>query len=170
MSRIEAASNVAEYLSDHFGGAEAAIELLDRLIRHEGADPDSWYVTLRAELDLDRTVLRGLVESFGATAAAPLKAASAWLAEKLTRPKLDLVDDESMGLFLSHEILALGVLGKRSLWEALRSVSADDPRLAGIDFDMLVRRACLQHEQIEARRLLLAARALASHPELRATS
>jgi hypothetical protein len=161
----EASARIGEYLSDHLGGAQAAIELLDRLVHEKVPEGGSWARGLRAEIEADRTTLSRLAEAFH-TNITPLKTASAWIAEKLVRPKLDLEHDAPLGLFLALEMLALGVLGKRALWTALREVGGDAPPLGSIDFDNLIRRAEAQYAQIDSRRLALAAEALtgrASH-------
>ncbi len=166
MTAEQGSTRLKEYLTDHLSGAEAALELLDRIIDAQPFEA-VWLTRLRAEIHSDKVVLAQLVQSFGAEAGA-LKAASAWLAEKLTRPKLDLDDQPPLGLFLSLEVLALGVTGKRSLWAALWRASPRDSRLQNVDFEALMARALDQHQQLERRRLDLAESALMGEPSTNA--
>ncbi len=51
------------------------------------------------------------------------------------------------------EALAMGILGKRSLWRALRAVADRHPVLKALDLDLLERRAVEQHDRVDAWRL-----------------
>jgi ABC-type hemin transport system ATPase subunit len=87
-----------------------------------------------------------------------VRKAGAWIAEKLSRPKIELKDGskEEVGIFLALEALHLGIPGKRSLWRALQSASRTVPALARLDYPGLERRAIEQCERVEARRLEIA--------------
>jgi hypothetical protein len=92
--------------------------------------------------------------------------ASAWLAEKFTELKLRL-DDPAGGdlrLFESLEALSLGIEGKKNLWLALASLTEQEPALQSLDYDRLIVRAQQQRNGVEALRLEVAKRALASAP------
>ena len=53
----------------------------------------------------------------------------------------------------AREALAVGIAGKRALWQAL-SVAADgSPGLRGVDYDRLTERADEQRDRVEAMRL-----------------
>src|SRR5438477_139558 len=80
-------------------------------------------------------------------------------AEKTSRFKLDH-GPNGLGNVDALEFLALGVLGKLALWEALRTIAARDIRLQGVNFDHLATRARTQHAQVEERRLEAAKAAL----------
>ena len=54
----------------------------------------------------------------------------------------------------------MGILGKRSLWQALDSVKAEHRNLAHIDFNSLIERADEQFNRLNAERLKLARLAL----------
>ena len=82
-----------------------------------------------------------------------LKAASAGIAEKVSRLKLRRGGSDGLGTFETLEFLALGVLGKLALWEALALIALNDSRLSGVDFVHLVQRAKAQHARVEERRL-----------------
>lgn len=87
----------------------------------------------------------------------PVKKVGGWAAEKWSRLKFSGAGtmDPDYGNFMAVETLALGVLGKRSLWVTLREVGAGDARLEAFDLDELIRRADQQHEVLEEARILL---------------
>ena len=116
---------------------------------------------LLVEVQADRVGLQGLVERAGAGSGA-LKEMSGWIAEKVSRFKLTHSASGGLGSFEALEFLALGILGKLSLWRALAVVAPADNRLSGLDFDRLADRAREQHEQVEIRRLEAARTALPS--------
>lgn len=68
-------------------------------------------------------------------------------------------------IHLSHlvelETIALGIHGRRSMWEVLAHVVGDDPRLADIDVDELVARADRQQDEVQQHRRAVAQVALA---------
>ncbi len=144
---------LADYLRDHLAGAELAINLLQSM-RDEYADEElgRFASRLLVEVEADRVALRGLVERAG-PGSSPLKEASAWIAEKVSRLKLMRSTAGGLGSFEALEFLALGILGKLSLWRALAEIAANDIRLYGLDFERLAQRAQEQHAQTEAYRL-----------------
>ena len=147
--------NLASYLNDHLAGSVGALELLDRLVEtYEGEPLQVFFQELRSDIQSDQEKLQELIEGLGAEESAVRKA-GAWLAEKLSRPKMALGDgsEEELGLFLALEALALGITGKRSLWRALQAVSEGAPHLAGLDYSELEKRALEQWERVEAKRL-----------------
>jgi hypothetical protein len=78
------------------------------------------------------------------------------LAEKLSRPTIDLGEESGIGLYLALETLLLGITGKRSLWRGLQAASRSVPELARLDYSGLEKRAIEQCERVEARRLEIA--------------
>jgi hypothetical protein len=159
---------LSTYLEDHLAGASAAIDLLQSLqdqLENEPLGPVAagWL----EEITNDRKTLLGLIErvEHGPHAG---KEAAAWLAEKVSRMKLGRVSKGDLGTFQALETLSLGILGKRSLWRALAEASGEDPRLAGLDYGRLIRRAEEQFDSVEEQRLEFARRALSplvSQPE-----
>lgn len=149
------------YLNDHLAGSDAALELLSRLT--ETAEQDhsrAAFASLRAEVEQDQRVLEDLIARVGG-GESKMKRALGWLAEKAARVKLGSAEPGgSFALFESLEVLALGIQGKRSLWRALSILGDAEPALAGIDFDALLRRAEIQHDEVERWRLALARAAL----------
>ena len=145
-----------DYLNDHLAGSVAALELLDRLVAAcEGKPLERFFRDLRADIHEDQEKLTELIAKLGADESA-IRKASAWFVEKLSRPKIDLDDESTVGLFLALEALVLGITGKRSLWRALQAASRTVPELARVDYSGLEKRAIEQCERVEARRLEMA--------------
>jgi hypothetical protein len=141
---------LAIYLHDHLAGSTVAVDLLQAMRRkHADEALGQFAATMLLEIQADRTILKNLADRIGA-GSSQLKELSAWLSEKVSRFKLDR-GPQGLGTFEALEFLALGVLGKLSLWRAL-AVSTDG-RLQGTDFDHLAARAQSQYAQIEDRRL-----------------
>jgi len=150
--------DLSDYLNDHLAGSVAALELLDRMIEAcQGKSLEGFLRQLREDIDQDQEKLKELIEKLGVSESSVRKA-GAWIAEKLTRPKIDLGEGskEEIGVFLALEALLLGITGKRSLWRALQCASRTMPALARLDYPGLEKRAIEQCEQVEARRLEIA--------------
>ena len=150
--------DLSDYLNDHLAGSVAAIELLDRMTEAcEGKSLEGFLRQLREDIHQDQEKLKELIEKLGASESTVRKA-GAWIAEKLTRPKIDLGEGsrDEIGVFLALEALLLGITGKRSLWRALEAASRTVPALARLDYSGLEKRAIEQCEQVEARRLEIA--------------
>jgi len=149
---------LSDYLNDHLAGSVGALELLDRMVDAcEGKPLERFLRELRDDIHHDQEQLRELIDKLGLSESTVRKA-SAWIAEKLTRPKIDLGDGtrDELGVFLALEALLLGITGKRSLWRALQAASRTVPELARLDYSGLEKRAIDQCEQVEARRLEMA--------------
>jgi hypothetical protein len=150
--------NLSSYLNDHLGGSVGALELLDRLIDIYKDKPlERFFRDLRNEIDADQETLKELISKLGDQESA-LRKAGAWIAEKLSRAKIQLSESREgeMGLFLALEGLSLGIYGKRSLWRALATASATVPYLRGPDYATLEKRATEQHDRVESKRLEVA--------------
>jgi hypothetical protein len=150
--------DLCSYLNDHLAGAVGALELLDRLIKtYQGKPLERFFAELRSEIDADQKTLQALIDRLDLEESAVRKA-GAWVAEKFSRPKLELSESREgeMGLFLALEALALGITGKRLLWRALAVASETVPQLRGPDYAELENRAIEQHERVEAKRLEVA--------------
>jgi hypothetical protein len=149
---------LTDYLNDHLAGSVGALELLDRLVTtYEGKPLEKFFRDLRTDIGHDQEQLKELIAKLGAPESAVRKA-GAWVAEKLSRPKIDLGEGGKIevGLFLALEALVLGITGKRSLWRALQAASRTIPELARLDYGGLENRAIEQCERVEARRLEIA--------------
>ena len=148
--------DLSDYLNDHLAGSVGALELLDRLIEAcEGKPLERFFRDLRREIKEDQAQLEELMAKLGASESSVRKA-GAWLAEKLSRPKIELGEGQEIGIFLALEALHLGISGKRSLWRALRAASRTVPELGRLDYSGLEKRAIEQCERVEARRLEIA--------------
>ena len=146
---------LTKYLNDHLAGSVGALELLDRLVDAcEGKPLANFFQKLRADIHQDQEQLKELIQKLGAEESAVRKA-GAWIAEKLSRAKIELGESSNgeTGLFLALEALILGITGKRSLWRALRAASQSVPQLARLDYTGLEKRAIEQCERVEAKRL-----------------
>jgi hypothetical protein len=151
---------LAIYLHDHLGGAKAAIDLLHAMReRKQNHSLGEFAARIVVEVEADRDTLRGLADKIG-SGSSVIKEFSGWFSEKVTRLKLGEGAGGDFGEFEALEFLALGVLGKRGLWQALDVTSASDQRLHGYDFKQLANRAEMQHAEIERHRLQLAKSAL----------
>lgn len=148
---------LAVYLHDHLGGAQIALEML-RIMRdqHEDEHFRQFAQGLLPEIEADDATLREISEKV-ASGVSELKQAGGWLLEKAVRLKLGHSKSADFGMFESLEFLALGILGKHSLWRALSVASAQDERLREYDFEEFGRRALRQHAGVEEERLKLAA-------------
>jgi hypothetical protein len=147
--------HLSSYLNDHLAGSVGALELLDRLIdTFEGKPLAQFFRDLREEIEADQETLKELIAKLGEKESAVRKA-GAWVAEKLSRPKIQLSREREaeMGLFLALEGLALGIHGKRSLWVALEAASPAVPQLGSLDYAKLKSRALNQYDRVEAKRL-----------------
>jgi hypothetical protein len=142
--------SLATYLHDHLAGSNFAIELLEFLRDQHVAEPVGEIAeALLGEVEEDRKVLQGIIDRAG-DGVPVLKEVTAWLGEKMSRLKLSR---GAFGTFEALEALALGVIGKRSLWRALATIAEGDTRVRGVDFDQLAARAQEQHSQVEGLRL-----------------
>jgi hypothetical protein len=149
---------LTKYLNDHLAGSVGALELLDRLIEaYEGKPLANFFKKLRADIHQDQEQLKELIQKMDVEEGA-IRKAGAWIAEKLSRAKIELNESskDDPGLFLALEALVLGITGKRSLWRALRAASQTVPQLARLDYTGLEKRAIEQCERVEAKRLEIA--------------
>jgi len=150
--------DLSDYLNDHLAGSVAALELLDRLVEtYSGKPLERFFRELRDDIRRDQAQLEELIAKLDLKESTVRKA-GAWIAEKFSRPKIDLEADSKseLGLFLALEALVLGITGKRSLWRALGAASRTMPALARLDYSGLEKAAIDQCERVEARRLEIA--------------
>jgi len=148
-------NHLAIYLNDHLAGATGALELLAHLQEAHADTPLGDALTqLHTEIEAERQELEHLIDRLDINVSSSRKI-GAWLAEKLAQLKLQIDEkaDGSMRVFEGLEALALGIQGKRGLWQVLASVSRAAPELGGIDYHQLVRRSEDQYRRVEALRL-----------------
>jgi hypothetical protein len=157
-------SSLLTYLNDHAAGSRSALQLLDYLIdAHTDVDSRTFFTSLRADVAADRQMLDSTIAKLGGSVST-LREAGGWVADRVTRLKLALDDPKASGLrdLEALELLALGILGKRSLWRALEAVQPQIAALRDLDLPTLQRRADDQYALVEARRLTTAPGALAA--------
>jgi hypothetical protein len=143
------------YLNDHLAGSTTAIELLTHLVAtHAGDEFAKTATALREEILADRGTLQDLMRHL-AISESPIRKASAWLAERVTQLKLRLDDAPNGQLHLLEtiEAIALGIEGKRSLWQGLAAASKFNQSLKDTDYPTLIARAEEQRSAAETIRL-----------------
>jgi hypothetical protein len=143
------------YLREHLAGADAAIQVVERLkYTHETTAEGPLFASLYEQLLEDRAVVTALLTDLGASSRSIKRLASHATATLLkgaaggTRGELNF--------FRTLEALAIGVQGKRCLWRAAQVLApplrAPGPR----NFVELEARAVDQWETIERCRRCLA--------------
>ena len=140
--------SLSVYLHDHLAGANYAVEVLE-FLRDQGEPHSGVAAGLLAEIEEDRAVLRRIAETVGDNVST-VKEVTAWVGEKISEFKLS---KGGFGVFQAWEIVALGIVGKLALWEALDLVSQKKPDLKQFDLDSLQVRAQDQHRRAEWARL-----------------
>lgn len=145
------------YLSDHLAGARFGSDLASRLAKRMGT---STMRALAAEIEEDRQTLQRVLDRLG-TSRNAIKEAGTWVAEKVGQVKLSGLSagNREFGLFMTLEMLSLGIEGKRSLWVALADVADHHPELNEFDLSALRERAAAQRQVVEAERTAAARRA-----------
>jgi hypothetical protein len=152
---------LATYLADHLAGSVHAIEVLKAMQHHHSADPlGEFAANILREVEADRAILQGLAQRVGAgSGSVNMKEIASWISEKISRLKLRQGPEYDLGTFEALEFLVLGIHGKLLMWNALAAVAPLDARLSNLDFAHLGARAQTQRDQVEQRRLEVAATA-----------
>ena len=138
---------LAAYLNEHLAGAMVAIDLAGKAAdRNRGSRLGVFLSELREAIDEDRETLEKIIERLGVERGG-VKATAGRVVEKVSRLRLHekVTGDPDLSRVLELETLIMGVTGKVRLWHSLQESLASDPRLAGVDLDVLVRRG---HEQL----------------------
>jgi hypothetical protein len=147
---------LATYLNDHLAGATAGVELARRARgQNEGTSLGRFLDELTSEIEQDRETLKTIMARLE-VGTDRFKVAAGWVGEKAGRlkPNNRLFGYSPLSRLIELEGLALGVEGKRSLWQSLRHL--DDSRLAEFDFESLLERARRQRDALQERRLAAA--------------
>ncbi|MGY1714438.1 hypothetical protein [Geodermatophilus nigrescens] len=155
------------YVNDHLAAATGGIELVGRMIGvHRGSRWQQPLEQLRDELYEERAALRRVTEVLGIPVR-QYKQVGVWLAEKVTRAKLNgrLLSRSPLSDLVEFEFLASAVRGKRSGFETLRIVSEVDGRLDGAELDRLIDQAHRQYEWLTDARREIAAATFGGRPE-----
>jgi hypothetical protein len=151
------------YLNDHLAGAMLGSNLAEQIRSHNRGTPLGELMgSLAPQIEQDRQTLIELMQRID-TSTNPVKQAGAWITERASRVKFwGLTSGEpALGTFMAVESLALGVLGKLSLWRALAQVPDQHPAIASVDLDELIARAQNQYDLLERERLEASRQALA---------
>lgn len=149
--------SLTSYLTDHVGGAQTAVSLLQFLRDHyAGESTGRLAEDLLGEIEKDKDVLEDLLERAGATKLGRLKEAFGWIGEKISRLKTHHLAGNRVGELMALEALGLGIQGKLALWRSLKLAADSDDRLIGLNFDQLAARAQEQYEAVEAQRMRVA--------------
>jgi hypothetical protein len=140
------------YLNDHLAGSTVGVELARRAAGNNDGELGAFLERLVGEIEEDRAELERVMEAVG-VGKDHLKVAVGWLGEKAGRlkPNNRLFSYSPLSRLVELEGLALGVEGKRSLWQVLAELN--EPRLAQFDFDALLERARTQRDELQERRL-----------------
>jgi hypothetical protein len=159
------ASALHIYLQDHLAGATFGLELVQRCRRNnEGTEFAESLAELTAEIAEDRRALQRVMHDVGADASRT-KVAAGWTLEKIRRlkPNGRLFEYTPLARVVELESLAIGIAGKRAMWQALDDVASTEDRLDPHDFSRLAQRADDQLLRVDALRLD-AARTAFLHP------
>ena len=149
------------YLNDHLAGATFGRALVRRAASENPDGELGLFLTgLRREIEDDLETLQRVMRCVRAPANPATRLAAA-LAERAGRLKLNgsLRDYSDLSRLVELDGLATGTMGKQALWRALDELN--DHRLTSFDFAGLADRAVNQHDNVERRRRIVAARALA---------
>ncbi|MCW3052844.1 MAG: hypothetical protein JWN14_2014 [Chthonomonadales bacterium] len=156
--------HLAIYLNDHLSGSVTVLELLPHLEKaYAGTELERFFKQLDADISADRQELEALMVRLH-IGESGFRKASAWMAEKISEMKLKL-DDPGGGylrLLEALELIAVGIDGKRALWDALAAAAEGTPALQGTDYGHLAQRAAEQRQRVEPVRLETAKVALSA--------
>jgi hypothetical protein len=127
-SSRENAADLHAYLQDHLAEADAAITVVERLRQsHAETEHGPLFAALDDEFSEERVIVNGILEALGGDAdATSLKRRVGRVAGAVMQFAAGGGDGD-LGLFRTLESLAVGVQGKRLLWRALDTLSADLP-------------------------------------------
>ena len=144
---------LSTYLNDHLAGSTVGVELCRRAAsNNEGTELGGFLEGLAGEIDEDRETLHSVMHRLDVKKDR-VKVAAGWTGEKAGRlkPNNRLFSYSPLSRVIELEGLALGVEGKRSLWQVLAELN--EPRLAEFDFERLLERARSQRDELQQRRL-----------------
>ena len=152
------------YLNDHLAGSTVGLELAKRARgSNEGSDYGEALERVAREIEEDRDTLQKLMDALEIKRDRP-KLLAAWTGEKLGRlkPNGRLLSYSPLSRLIELEMLALGITGKLSLWEALSEVAAEDSRLDPAELSRLSERAERQRAEVWKLRQRAAGEALSA--------
>ena len=140
--------NLVAYLRDHLSGADAAIRVVDGLMReYEGTSEGTLFAALDQQFREDRSVVVTILATLGASSRSVKR-----LVGRTTGGLLQTAAGAKPGtlaLVRTLEGLAIGVQGKRCLWRSLQVLASSLQVPAERSFIELESRAVDQWERIE---------------------
>ncbi len=135
------------YCNDHLASATGGIELVGRMLgTHKGDRFEEPLEQLLGELREEKEAYLRIFQALGIPVR-QYKQLGVWLAEKITRGKLNgrVLSRSPLSDLIEFEFLASGVRGKRSGFETLRIVAEVEPRLPKAELDRLIQQAHRQY-------------------------
>ena len=148
----DAARLLGIYLQDHYAGSAAGLSLVQRCRSHnEGTDFAAVLQVIEAEISEDRQTLEAIMAALG-YGPSRVKSALGSIAEVVARVKTNgrLFSYSPLSRVIELEGLAAGILTKRNLWRALRTVADRHPTLQTAELDRLIERASSQLDRVLA--------------------
>jgi len=143
------------YCNDHLAAATGGIELVGRMLStHKGTRWEQPLEQLLGELREEKAAYLKIFEALEMPVR-QYKQLGVWLAEKVTRGKLNgrVLSRSPLSDLIEFEFLASGVRAKRSGFETLRIAAEVEPRLPKAELDRLIDQAHRQYLWLtEARR------------------
>jgi hypothetical protein len=145
------------YLADHLAGSAAGASLARRIardFRDTPAGPD--FARLARDVEADRRTLNDLARAVGA-GVRPARRAGGWFASQVASIRIaaSAARNPDLARLQELEMMTLGILGKLSMWEALRAATPPGS-LGAVRLPDLMVRARQQHDLVEQHRLALA--------------
>ena len=142
------------YLREHLSGADAAVQVVDRLRRNQSSLEDRpLFEFLHASLRNDCDAVTALLLSLGESPRS-LKRIAGYASGSLLK-RIAGGSPGELSLFRTLEALAIGVQGKRCLWRALQSLEPNLSMPGRRSLSELESAAVHQWNTIEARRQFL---------------
>lgn len=156
------------YVNDHLAAATGGVELVSRMLsRHSGTPYEPKLEELLDQLREERSAHVAMAGALGIPVRA-YKQLGTWVAEKLTRAKLNgrLFSRSPLSDLVEFEFIATAVLAKRAGFETLLELSAVEPRLDRALLERLVAQADEQHRWLADARREVASRVFGGRPDI----
>jgi hypothetical protein len=150
------------YLNDQLAAGVLWRELARRsAANNAGTEAGAAIERVAAGIAQDVETFRQIMRRLGVRES-KIKPRLAVVGERLGRLKLNgrLASYSPLSRFVELDVLAMGIEGKKILWENLRDGAALAKRVADVDFDALIERAGHQRAALEPFRLAAARNAL----------
>lgn len=151
------------YLNDQLAAGIAWRELARRAARNNrGSEAGVAIERVAGAIAEDVDTFRAIMRRIGADESR-VKPALAVAAERVGRLKLNgrVRTYSPLSRFIELDALAMGIEGKKILWQNLRDAAGLAARVPDVDFDGLIERAARQRRELEPFRLAAGRRALA---------